>query len=477
MDSRWRMLAVALVGMFMAIFDFYVVNIATPSLQSQLHLGEAGLELVIGGYTFTYASLLITGGRLGDVFSYRRLFLTGMSLFTVASLLCGLAQNGEELVLARLVQGLAAALMVPQVVALITVTFPPADRPRALSWFGVTVGLASVSGQILGGLLLSGDVFALGWRVIFLVNLPIGLITLGFGHRLLPRTRAARRPRQDPLGTLGVSAGLGLAILPIIIGRAEGWPAWGWIMLALAVPVLAVTLRYEQGLPARGGEPLLDLRLLRTRSFAIGLLTIIGIMAFYSGFIFGLTLFLQAGLHLSPLQAGLTFGPMGLGFAASALLARPLTVRFGPAVISAGQFLLVTGLVVLLIEARLAGTDLGAVHVVGPMILVGLGTGLTIPSLTGVVVSQVALPQAGLASGLLVTGQQFANTIGVAGFGVLFFDTLGPRPDRADYVSSLEWVAGAGLALGILTLAISFLLPRRRPTTPAPPTTKETERV
>jgi EmrB/QacA subfamily drug resistance transporter len=447
-----------------------VVNIATPSLQSQLHAGEVTLELVIGGYTFSYASILVTGGRLGDVFSYRRLFLIGMSLFTATSLLCGVSQTGHQLVAARVVQGLAAALMVPQVVALITVTFPPAERPRALSWFGVTVGLASVSGQILGGLLLTADLFGLGWRVIFLVNLPIGLVTVALGRRLLPRARAARRPRQDVVGTVGVSVSLALAILPLIVGHAEGWPTWGWIMLGLSVPAIVVTVLYERALPGRGGEPLLDLTLFQARSFTVGLLTMIGIMSFYSGFIFGLTIFLQAGLHLDPLQAGLTFGPMGLGFAASALIARPLTMKYGSRVISAGQGLLVLGLVGLLIALRLDGVSAGAGLLIAPMALVGLGTGLTVPSLTGVVISQVRPQQAGVASGLLTTAQQFANTIGVAVFGVIFFDTLGTAPDRAEYVSSLEWVAGAGLGLSVVSLALCRLLPRGavRPPTSRP---------
>ncbi len=213
--------------MFMAIFDFYVINIATPSLQTQLGASEAALELIIGGYTFTYATLLVTTGRFGDVFSYRRVFIAGMAVFTVTSLLCGIAQTADQLVVVRLFQGAGAALMVPQVVALITVTFGPDERPKALSWFGVAVGLALVGGQILGGALLSLDAWGIGWRIIFLVDIPVGVVALVLATRLLPDTRAARRPRQDVIGTIGLSLGLGLAILPIILGRTSGWPVWG----------------------------------------------------------------------------------------------------------------------------------------------------------------------------------------------------------------------------------------------------------
>ncbi|MDN3259859.1 MFS transporter [Streptomyces sp. CSDS2] len=456
---RWTMLTVALVAMFMAIFDFYVINIATPSLQSQLGAGEATLELIIGGYTFTYASLLVTGGRWGDVFSYKRLFMIGMTLFTVASLFCGIAQSGGQLVGVRLIQGIGAALMVPQVVALITVTFPPPERPKALSWFGTTIGLAVVCAQILGGLLLSADIADLGWRIVFLINIPIGLVTLVLAARLLPSAKAARRPKQDVIGNIGISLTLGLAILPIVLGRSEGWPLWGWIMLGAAVPIGAATVWYEKRLPGRGGEPMIDLTLFRTRSYSVGVLTIVGVMTFYAGFIFAMTMYLQFGLGLSALEAGLTFGPMGLGFAVSSLLARPMLMKYGTKVISAGQLLLLLSTVILLIELQAMGADATAGYLVLPLVLSGVGTGVTLPSLTGVVISKVPPQQAGVASGLLTTAQQFANTIGVAVFGVIFFNALG-RPSPGHYADALRVVSASGIALSLVTLAATFLLPR-----------------
>lgn len=457
---RWTMLVVALVAMFMAIFDFYVINIATPSLQSQLHIGQATLELIIGGYTFTYASLLVTAGRWGDVFSYKRLFMVGMSLFTVASLFCGIAQNGTQLVIVRLIQGIGAALMVPTVVAFITVTFPPQERPKALSWFGSTIGLAVVAAQILGGALLSANIASLGWRVIFLVNIPIGLITLFFAQKLLPPTKAARQPKQDVIGNIGIATTLGLAILPIVLGRSEGWPVWGWIMLGLSVPVGFATVMYEKALPGKGGEPMLDLTLFKSKSYTVGILTIVGVMTFYAGFIFGMTMFLQFGLGLSPLKAGLTFGPMGLAFAYASLRARPMLMKYGVKVINVGQFLLVLSTAVLLIELKAAGTGTNAWEMVIPMILGGLGTGVTLPALTGVVISKVPPQQAGLASGLLTTAQQFANTIGVAVFGVIFFNALGDNISKSRYVHALEVVGATGIGLSLVTLAATFLLPR-----------------
>jgi EmrB/QacA subfamily drug resistance transporter len=466
------MLAVALVAMFMAIFDFYIINVATPSLQSQLKIGLTTIELIIGGYTFTYASLLVAAGRWGDIFSYKRLFMSGMALFTVSSLFCGISQNGTELVAMRLVQGVGAALMVPQVVALITVTFAPQERPKALSWFGATIGLAVVSAQILGGALLSANVDNLGWRVIFLVNIPIGAVTLLLAARLLPTTKAPKRPKQDVVGNIGISFSLGLAILPIVVGRSEHWPVWGWVMLGASVPVAIATLVYEKGLRARGGQPMLDVTLFQNRAYSTGIAVIVGVMTFYSGFLFCMTMFLQFGLGLSPLHAGLTFGPMGLAFAISSLMARPMLMKFGAIVITIGQLLLVLSCLVLLISLLASGGSISVWEMVAPMILGGLGTGVTLPSLTGVVMSKVAPPQAGVASGVLTTAQQFAQTIGVAVLGVVFFSALGASLDKVGYVHALTVISVLGIVLSMATLIGTFFLPRgpmRPPAAARPP--------
>jgi len=228
---RWLMLPVVLLAMFMAGFDIWVVNVAAPSLQRDLHVSDASLQLIVGGYAFMYASGMVTGGRLGDLLGYRRLFMLGVASFALTSLLCGLAQSPAELVAARLLQGLTGAAMVPQVLALITATFPARERSRALAWFGVTMGLAFVSGQILGGLLLQADVLGLGWRAIFLVNVPVGAATLVAAALVVPPARGHRRPRLDPAGALGVSASVALALVPLTLGHDEGWPDWTWIAL------------------------------------------------------------------------------------------------------------------------------------------------------------------------------------------------------------------------------------------------------
>jgi MFS family permease len=247
---RWLMLPVVLLAMFMAGFDIWAVNVAAPSLQRDLHVSDAALQLIVGGYAFMYASGMVTGGRLGDLFGYRRMFMIGVVSFAAASLLCGLSSSSGELVAARLFQGLTGAAMVPQVLALITATFPAYERSRALAWYGVTMGIGFVSGQILGGGLIEANIFGLSWRAIFLVNVPVGIAALIAAAIVVPHAQAQRRPRLDPLGAAGVSASLALALVPLTLGRDEGWPLWTWVSLALAAPVLGLVVAWERRLTA-----------------------------------------------------------------------------------------------------------------------------------------------------------------------------------------------------------------------------------
>ena len=342
-SRRWLMLPVVLLAMFMAGFDIWVVNVAAPSLQRDLGVSDAALQLIVGGYAFMYASGMVTGGRLGDLVGYRRMFMIGVASFAVASLLCGLAQSPAELVGARLLQGLTGAAMVPQVLALITATFPAPERSRALAWFGVTMGLAFVSGQILGGLLLQANILGLGWRAIFLVNVPVGAAALIAAAIVVPHARGHRRPRLDPLGAAGVSASVALALVPLTLGHDEGWPAWTWICLAACLPAFVLTLAWERRLTRRGGEPLLDLPLFRDRAFSAGTAVNFALMFFFGSFMFVLTLLLQAGLGQSPLRAGLQAGPLALAFTTMSILGPRLAARLGPWSITIGAGLDVLG--------------------------------------------------------------------------------------------------------------------------------------
>ncbi|WP_030166820.1 MFS transporter [Streptomyces sp. NRRL S-813] len=458
--KRWLMLPVILAAMFMAQFDLYVVNVAAPSLEHGLHAGQAALELIVAGYAFTYASGLVTGGRLGDLYGSRAVFLTGTIAFTVASLLCGIAQTPGQLVAARLVQGLTGAAMVPQVLALITATFPPAERARALSWFGVTVGVGAVAGQVLGGALLEADVAGLGWRVIFLVNLPVGLVMLAFAARLLPRRKPTARPALDPLGAVGVPVSLALALVPLVLGRTEGWPVWTWISLVASVPAMALTLLWERGLARRGGQPLLNLSLFADRAFSRGLVVSIATFAGFFSFMFTLTLVLQSGLGLTPLEAGFTFTPLGLAFSGASMASQRITARYGSRMITTGASIAAIGFVVLLIVLTASGDHTSAARLIGPMVLIGLGNGLAVPALVGSVLAGVRPQQAGAAAGVLTTAQQFASAAGVAAIGSVFFGALGTPHGVGSYASAFEWVGGIGLVLVLVAAAVSLALPR-----------------
>jgi EmrB/QacA subfamily drug resistance transporter len=458
--QRWRWLPVILTATFMALFDFFVVNVAAPSFEHDLHASQSALQLVVGGYAFSYATGLVTGGRLGDLFGYRRMFIGGMAGFSLASLLCGLAQNPTELVASRLAQGFTAAAMVPQVLALITAHFPPEERPRAMSYFGMVVGAGSVAGQVIGGLLLQANLFGTGWRSIFLVNVPIGAIAIVFARKLLPHTRAVSRPHLDFVGAFGVSASLALALVPLVLGRSEGWPPWTWVSLALSVPAMAAVLRWEQRVARAGAQPLVDLSLFRARSFSAGLAINSAFMAFFASFMLGLTLLLQTGLHLDPLQSGLTFGPLGVAFAASAMASNRLVGRYGPGVIRMGAIVSGVGVAMLLVEIWAMGTSITALELVPLMAVIGAGNGLAVPSLIGVVLSGVDATKAGAAAGVLTTGQQFSSAAGVAVLGVVFFNALGAHPDLANFTSAMIRLLAFDLFLIVAAMVLTTLLPQ-----------------
>jgi EmrB/QacA subfamily drug resistance transporter len=460
---RWLMLPVILIAMFMAGFDIWAVNVAAPSLQRDLHVSDASLQLIVGGYAFMYASGMVTGGRLGDLFGYKRLFLIGVVTFALASLACGVAPSSGALVAFRLVQGLTGAVMVPQVVALIAAAFPARERSRALGWYGATMGLGFVSGQILGGGLIQANVLGLGWRAIFLVNVPVGVVALIVAAVLVPPAQGHRRPRLDPLGAIGVSGSVALALVPLTLGRDEGWPVWTWVSLAAALPALALTLAWERRLSRGGGEPLLDLTLFRDRAFSAGLLLNFVAILFFGSFMFVLTLLLQSGLGLSPLHAGIVNLPLALTFIAMTLFGPRAAARLGPRSITVGAAFAVAGTVALAVIAMRSGGHLTGWDTAPPTALIGLGQGLMVPSLMSAVLTHVRPERAGAAAGVLTTTQQFAIACGVAVIGAVFYTLIGGAPTRASFVSGLQVVAWIDAGLLVIAAALTFLLPRPQP--------------
>src|ERR1700733_2073496 len=293
---RWLTLVILLLAAFMNLLDVSIVNIAIPSIQRNLHASYADVQWALAGYTLAYALVLITGGRLGDTFGRKRLFLIGVIGFTIMSALCGAAQSPGMLIAARVVQGAMGAIMVPQVLAVIQVIFPPKERIKALAGFGVTAGLGTVSGPLLGGLLIQHNLFGLDWRPIFLINVPVGIIAFAASAVLVRESRAPQPPKLDPVGVGLISAALLLLLYPLVEGRQLGWPLWTYVSMALCVPAFAAFVWFEWLKGRRDGSPLVPLSLFSQRGFAAGMAIAVALFLGIASFGLVLTLFLQLGL-------------------------------------------------------------------------------------------------------------------------------------------------------------------------------------
>jgi EmrB/QacA subfamily drug resistance transporter len=460
----WLILAAILPGLFMNVFDFFAVNVATPVLHRGLGSGPAALELIVGGYGLTFSLGLVTGGRLGDRYGRRRVFFCGMLLFTLASAASGLAPTSDFLVVARLVQGGAASIMVPQVLSIIRVSFPLRERRMAIGLYGMTIALGQVSGQALGGIILSANIFGLSWRPIFLVNVPVAALTFLIGFRAIPESRSASRPSLDLTGVALLTLASGLLAIPIVEGGSLGWPLWCWLALA-AVPAAGTGFVWWERRARHTRQPLVDLGLFQSKDFRRGLFLNVTLYATFNSFFFVLGLFLQIGRGDSPLIAGLTFVPLAAGNFVSSLASSRLVERFGRTTLTVGAIFQATGLLVFLIAA---GPRSPALVVLGAAALFGIGQGLLIPPIIGLVLSRVPATDSGAATGVLITTQQMSGTIGLALVSLGFFALAGGG-HASDYVNGFRLACVCDIALALGTLALSRLLAppdRRRRSTP-----------
>jgi len=330
-------LAVVLIGQFMAVLDASIVNVAAPSIHASLRASGAGLQLVVAGYTITYAVVLVTGARLGDILGHRRVFLAGLVLFTLASLGCGLAGTAGLLIALRFGQGVGAALMIPQVLSLIQRTHAGPARARAMSRYSAVLAGGAVVGQLVGGLLISANLFDSGWRPVFLVNVPIGVLLLVVGVRGLPHGKGEPGRTLDLAGLALLTPAVLAFVLPLVLGQPERWPAWGWVLMAASVPLVAAFAAAERRVARSGGTPLIPGRVLRVPGVPVAIAALFTVMTIFSGFFFTLALHLQDGLGYSPLRAGLTFAPAAATFALVSLNWRRLPARWHSALIVAGD--------------------------------------------------------------------------------------------------------------------------------------------
>ncbi|MDQ1740073.1 MAG: hypothetical protein QOE53_1725 [Pseudonocardiales bacterium] len=463
---RWKALAVCLVGGFMVLLDVSIVNVALRSINLGLHASGDAIQWVLSGYSLTFGLLLVPAGRLGDARGRRRLFIVGMLAFTFTSVLCGAALNPTWLVIARLSQGLAAGLLTPQISALIQQLFRGRERGKAFGLFGAMVGISTAMGPVIGGLLIQIFGESDGWRYVFFVNLPIGLIAVPFAMRLLPQASAEQRGRQHDLDLVGVvllGAGVVVLLLPFV--QEQQWKGDAkWLLLPLAVALLAGFLAWEVRYGRRGKDPLVDLGLFRRRSFSFGSSMITIYFAGFTSLFFVLTLLLQFGLGYSALLAGLITLPFALGSGLSAGLSGRVVHRFGRGLVIAGLALVVVGYLGVILVVREAPAHATGWALVAPLLIGGIGSGLVISPNQTLTLSEVPVAQGGTAGGLIQVGQRIGAAIGIAAVGSVFYAQL--AASHGNYNRALQH----GLLIAVLflilalALAIGDALLRDRPT-------------
>ncbi|WP_433203953.1 MFS transporter [Dactylosporangium sp. CS-047395] len=427
---------------FLTALDFFIVNVAMPAIQVDLRAGPAALQWVVAGFGLALAAGLITGGRLGDLYGRRRVLAIGLAVFTAASGLCGLAPNAGALIAGRVLQGVGAALLMPQTLAILRTAVAPAEQPRAFSRYALTLGLGAVLGQVVGGVLIRADLFGLDWRACFLINLPVGAVALWLLRRV-PESRGTGA-RLDLPGAALVTAALVALVLPLIQGRAQGWPAWTWVSLALAAVLFAGFILLQRYRP----EPLVHPALFKVRAFAAGL---VAVQAFWMGqasFFLVLALYLQSGRGLSALQSGAVFTAVGAGYLLTSRRAHRVAARLGRATVAVGGLVMAAGLGALALTA-----DRPLPWVLPGLALEGLGMGLALGPLTTLALSAVPANHTGSASGVLATVNQTGNALGVALIGIVFYQA-------ATIAEGFRASVAALVVLELALVLLARLLPR-----------------
>ncbi|MEV0087105.1 MFS transporter [Saccharopolyspora sp. NPDC050642] len=474
---QWLMLVAVMTGTFLSMLNDFIVNVATPAIRDELGASFAEVQLIIGGYILVYGVVLVTGGRLGDIFGHRKMFLLGSGLFTLASLACGLAPDPALLIVFRIMQALGAAIFYPQVLSILQLAFTGRARAKAFSVFGATIGLASIAGQLIGGVLIGANLFGLTWRPIFLINVPVGLIAIAIAAATLPKLADTAEARLDSLGVGLLTVTLVLLIFPLIQGRELGWPSWIITLLVLAVPALIVFLLWERRVASRDNSPLVPPQLYKIRSFSAGNAIALLFFAGNSGLFFLLPLQLQAGLGHTALYAGLTFTPLAATFTIGSLLAPKLQPGLGNHVLSLGYAINVLGNVAILFTAISAGAGMTGWMLAPSMAVIGVGQGLGMSPLVAAVLVDVPEEDAGAASGVIQTIMQVGMAFGVTVIGLLFFTVLGADTAPAAYSQAFIAALVAQPVLALLALALVPLLTSRRAATghvPAPESTPDT---
>jgi MFS family permease len=435
-----------LIAMFMAVLDVAVVNVALPTIHTELHATGAGLQLLVSGYTITYAVLIVTGARLGDLWGHGKMFRAGLALFTLASLACGLAPNIGGLVAFRAVQGVGAAAMVPQVLSIIQRTFDGPSRLRATSLYTAVIAGGAAVGQVVGGLLVSANLFDTTWRPAFLINVPVGLAALVISGRVLPKDRGEPGRGLDPAGVAVLTPTVLCFVLPLVLGHDEHWPLWGWLMLAASAVGVVGFVLVESRVSRRGGTPIIPGRTLRLPGFSLSIATMFLTMAVMTGGFFALTLHLQGALGFSALDAGLAGAPAAAAIWLVSMRWRKLPARTYPWLIVAGFAVMAGasfGLAAVLHGGGTGGLARWVLHA-----LLGLGIGLAYSPLLGLMLSRIPVRDAADASGVISTTAQLSQVVGIATFGTLFLNVAAqPRVHASAHAYAVVSVVTGAFAI------------------------------
>jgi MFS family permease len=449
MSHRWWVLAIVVAAQFMFGVDAFVVNVAIPTIAVELHASTAEIESVIAIYLIAYATLIVTGGRLGDIYGTKGVFLAGVSGFTLTSLWCGLAQSGPELIVARLAQGATAALMVPQVLATLHLLFADHARSRAFGIYGIALGLAGAAGFALGGMLVSLDLAGVGWRAVFFVNVPFGFVILAAAAKVMPSVPRRAGTRLDVPGAVVLFLGLLCLIGPLLFGHDFDWSPLVWLAMTAGVVIVAGFVKLERVVESRGGMPLIDLTLLSDKAFMRGLGAAFFFFFANLSFYLVMTMYMQTALRIAPVKAGLVFVPLALTFVIASRMSGVRAKHRGTLVLIEGCAVQIGGLAALALAVAFIGSPTGFMLALILMIF-GYGQGLVMAPLSGVVLSSVKPASAGSGSGMYGTTAQIANASGVAAIGAVFF--------AVQTAHSARFALLVSIALFALSIVISVAL-------------------
>jgi EmrB/QacA subfamily drug resistance transporter len=466
---RWRWLAFAavLAASVMDLLDSTIAQVAAPAIRGDLGGSYADLQWISAAYSLAMAVVLLTGGRLGDIFGRRRMLLVGVTGFTLSSLAGAGAQSPDVLIGARALQGAFGAIMLPQAFGLIRELFPPAEMPRVWGVFGPAMAMSAILGPIVAGLLIGADVLGTGWRMIFLVNLPVGAVALVVGGRFLPVVApVVRSARFDVAGMALAAAGAVMLVYPLVQGRELGWPAWTILMLAGSLPVFAAFGAHQVWRRRTGLASLVEPSVFARRAYTSGLAFALVFCAAMGGATLTLTILLQVGLGYTPLHASLATAPLGVGAFAGSALAGMTMVRLGRRILHMGIAIMASGLVAAYLVVRQAGVGLGGWELAAPLLVAGLGMGMVFGPLFEVIMGGVAPHEMGSGSSVLQSVNGLGSSLGVAGLGTLLFGIVARPAEAATrqpvFVQASELTLLVSIGLLAATFVVCFLLPNRR---------------